>query len=201
MGKYLQGVVQFFRGIADEAAREGNPHRRAILENYLVHAALEYTERWPEIFVPKRTVEHPIYKVRWGTTDDVVYDGLDAVKGFYRGLKDGKLLTNQDQRLAVNDWGFGSFLNINLFMKGEMAKSLGFKVDDEKCDYVLITPCGMYWTYDDRARLIGEYVYEIGAGRVEKVLPQDMLTFDDLQRVVAPYLPPMPTAEGKRSTV
>ncbi|HEY3851007.1 MAG TPA: hypothetical protein VGL87_08565, partial [Steroidobacteraceae bacterium] len=192
MGKYLDGVTQFFSGIARDAERETSPRRRAILENYLAHAALEYTDRWPEIFIPQRTVEHPIYKVRWGTPEDVVYDGLDAVQGFYRGLKDDKLLTNQDQLLAVNDWGFASFLNINLFMNGEKAMSLGFKVDDKDGDYVLITPCGMYWTYDRDVRLIGEYVYEIGVGKLEKVASADRVTFADVQRIVAPHLPPPP---------
>ncbi len=190
MGQYLAGVTEFFRNIAEQGDRESNPHRKAILKNYLTHAALEYTDRWHEIFDASRTVDHPVYKVRWGTPDEVVYDGPEAVQGFYRSLKDDTFLTNQDELLAVNDWGFSSFLTINLFVNAEKARTMGFEVDDEMAQYVLKTPCSMYWTYDEDARLLGEYVYEIGAGQLAKVAPEDEISYDDVQKVVAPYLPP-----------
>ncbi|MGE4404326.1 hypothetical protein [Pseudomonas sp.] len=192
MGKYLQGVTEYFRNIEAQAAAESNPHRRAILKNYLTHAALEYTDRWPEIFSPERTIAHPIYKVRWGTPEEVVYDGPERVQDFYRTLKDDTFLTNQDELLAVNDWGFASFLTINLFMNAAKARSMGLEPNVEANQYVLATQCSMYWTYDQDARLMGEYVYEIGAGQLAPVAPQDEISFDDVQKVVAGYLPPQP---------
>jgi hypothetical protein len=47
----------------------------------------------------------------------------------------------------------------------------------------------MYWLYDDDARLIGEYVYEIEPGVIHKLDPDDVITGDDLWNLVKPYLP------------
>ncbi|NNE41889.1 MAG: hypothetical protein HKN14_13335 [Marinicaulis sp.] len=191
MGKYHEGLRGFFKDIDDNVKAEKNSHRKAILDNYLKHAALEYTDRWKEIFDPVRTVAHPVYKVRWGTDEDVIYDGPDAVQGFYRTLKDDTFLTNQDQLLAVNDWGFTSFLKIILHMNAEKARREGFEVDDDSAQYALETPCAMYWLYDDKAKLIGEYVYEIGKSTYSKTAPSDVITDEDVQEIVAPYLPPV----------
>lgn len=189
MNRYYEATVAWYENIAREARENPSPHRRKICQNYLEHAALEYTDRWPEIFTPERTVEHPVYKVKWGTPETVVYDGMDAVKGFYTELKDGGVLTNQDELLSVADWGFSSFLTINLFRTGAQLVEMGVEVDDPAADYVIQTPCAMYWLYDEDARLIGEYVYEIEAGKVVKLAPGEVVTEDDIKRLVEPYLP------------
>lgn len=189
MSIYYDATVRWYEAIAKEGRENASAHRRKICQNYLEHAALEYTERWPEIFTPERTVDHPVYKVRWGTPETVVFDGLEAVKGFYTGLKDGGVLTNQDELLSVADWGFSSFLKINLFRTGAQLLADGIEVDDPEGDYIVQTHCAMYWLYDEDARLIGEHVYEIEPGVIKKVAAEDRVTEDDIKRLVAPYLP------------
>ena len=189
MNPYYEATVAWYEAIAREGRENPSPHRRKICQNYLEHAALEYTDRWPEIFTPERTVEHPVYKVRWGTPETVVYDGLDAVKGFYTELKNAGVLTNQDELLSVADWGFSSFLKINLFRTGAQLLEAGAEVDDPDGHYIIQTPCAMYWLYDDDARLIGEYVYEIEPGVIHKLNPDDVITGADLRNLVKPYLP------------
>ena len=188
MSRYYEATVHWYENIAREGRENPSPHRRKICQNYLEHAALEYTQRWPEIFTPERTVDHPVYKVRWGTPETVVFDGLEAVKGFYTELKDGGVLTNQDELLSVADWGFSSFLKINLFRTGAQLQELGVEVDDVSANYIVQTPCAMYWLYDDDARLIGEHVYEMEPGTIVKVSDEDLVTSEDLVRLVAPYL-------------
>jgi hypothetical protein len=189
MSRYFEATVQWYESIAREGRENPSPHRRKICQNYLEHAALEYTDRWPEIFTSQRTIDHPVYKVRWGTPDTVVYDGPEAVKGFYEVLKDGGVLTNQDELLSVANWGFSSFLKINLFRTGAQLQELGLDEDDVSANYIIQTPCAMYWLYDQDARLVGEYVYEIEPGAIVKVSDEDLVTSDDLVRLVAPYLP------------
>lgn len=189
MNPYYEATVTWYESIAKEGRENPSPHRRKICQNYLEHAALEYTERWPEIFTPERTVEHPVYKVRWGTPETVVYDGMDAVKGFYTELKDGGVLTNQDELLSVADWGFSSFLKINLFRTGAQLAEQGVEVDDPAGNYIIQTPCAMYWLYDENARLIGENVFETEPGVVKKLAPGEVVTNDDLWNLVKPYLP------------
>ena len=189
MNPYYEATVSWYENIAREGRENPSLHRRKICQNYLEHAALEYTDRWPEIFTPERTVEHPIYKVKWGTPETVVYDGMDAVKGFYLALKDGGTLSNQDELLSVADWGFSSFLKINLYRTGAQLIEIGAEVDDPDGESVIQTPCAMYWLYDENARLIGENVYEMEPGVVVKLAPGETLTGDDLWTLVKPYLP------------
>lgn len=186
---YYEACVGWYENIAREGRENPSAHRRKICQNYLEHAALEYTDRWPEIFTPERTVEHPVYKVKWGTPETVVFDGLEAVKGFYTGLKEGGVLTNQDELLSVADWGFSSFLKINLFRTGEQLIAEGAEVDDPSAHYIVQTPCAMYWLYDEDARLIGENVYEMEPGVIKKLDPSEVITSDDLWELVKPYLP------------
>ena len=188
MNPYYEATVSWYENIAREGRENPSPHRRKICQNYLEHAALDYADRWPDIFTPERTVEHPIYKVKWGTPETVVYDGLDAVKGFYMTLKDGGTLSNQDELLSVADWGFSSFLKINLYRTGAQLLELGLDADADG-EYVIQTPCAMYWLYDENARLIGENVYEMEPGVVVKLAPGETLTGDDLWTLVKPYLP------------
>lgn len=189
MNPYLSATVKWYEAIAAEGLHNPSPHQRKICQNYLEHAALEYTDRWPEIFTPERTVDEPVYKVRWGTPETVVFDGLEAVKGFYTELKNGGVLTNQDELLSVADWGFSSFLKINLFRTGVQLVEQGVTVDDPDGEYVIQTPCAMYWLYDENARLIGENVYEMEPGVVKKLDPAEVVTEDQVWKLVAPYLP------------
>lgn len=188
MNPYYEATVAWYEAIAREGRENPSPHRRKICQNYLEHAALEYTDRWPEIFTPERTVEHPVYKVKWGTPETVVYDGMDAVKGFYMALKEGGTLSNQDELLSVADWGFSSFLKINLYRTGAQLIEMGVDAEADG-EYVIQTPCAMYWLYDENARLIGENVYEMEPGVVVKLAPGETLTSDDLWSLVKPYLP------------
>lgn len=193
MSKYYDATVAWYENIAREGRENSSAHRRKICQNYLEHAALEYSaDRWREIFAPTRTVEHPVYKVRWGTPETVVYDGLDAVLGFYSELKSGGALTNADELLSVADWGFSSFHTSHLFRTGAQAAEMGFEVEDPEGLYVLSTPTAMYWLYDDDARLIGEYVYEAEPIRVSRCTPEEWVTVDDLARLIKPYLPSGP---------
>lgn len=188
MNPYYEATVAWYEAIAREGRENPSPHRRKICQNYLEHAALEYTDRWPEIFTPERTVEHPVYKVKWGTPETVVYDGMDAVKGFYMALKEGGTLSNQDELLSVADWGFSSFLKINLYRTGAQLIEMGVDAEADG-EYVIQTPCAMDWLYDENARLIGENVYEMEPGVVVKLAPGETLTSDDLWSLVKPYLP------------
>lgn len=188
MNPYYEATVAWYEAIAREGRENPSPHRRKICQNYLEHAALEYTDRWPEIFTPERTVEHPVYKVKWGTPETVVYDGMDAVKGFYMALKDGGTLSNQDELLSVADWGFSSFLKINLYRTGAQLIEMGVDAEADG-EYMIQTPCAMYWLYDENARLIGENVYEMEPGVVVKLAPGETLTSEDLWGLVKPYLP------------
>src|ERR1044072_4284160 len=86
-----------------------NPHHRAILENRRLHGLLEVTGNWEQILTPQMTVDHPHY-VHCDGDRVHVYDGRDAVAGFYRTLIDAGIAATLgpiDVQVMVSDWGLG----------------------------------------------------------------------------------------------
>lgn len=192
MNKYYEATVAWYENIAREGRENPSEHRRRICQNYLEHAALEYSsDRWHEIFTPTRTIEHPHYEIRWGTPETVVYDGVDAVMGFYRVLKAGGALSNQEELLSVADWGFSSFHTSKLFRTASQAAEEGWikEPGDPDALYVVSTKTAMFWLYDEEARLKGEYVYEMEPSAVTTTTPDEWLSVDDLAELIKPYLP------------
>lgn len=54
------------------------------------------------------------------------------------------------------------------------------EVDDPEAHYIIQAPCVMCWLSDEDARLIGEKVYEMEAGTVVKLKPEEVIASDDL---------------------
>lgn len=189
MVDYIGLTDDFFKAYRDAANAEASPHRRAILENFIEHVALEHSaDRWREILDTERTVENPVYNMRLGSPL-VHLEGREAVIGFYSHLKKG-VLTNEHINLAVADWGFSSFFKIHLFMPGDTMKAQGAPIDDEGAFYHIEMPLvGMYWDYDERARLIGENVYDILPPIYTKMDPADAPTQEEVDKVIQKYLP------------
>jgi hypothetical protein len=187
---YVKLSEHYFQSHLDLANTEANPHRRAIIFNYIEHAALEYTkDRWHEILDARRTVEHPVYDIRMGTPHVVHLEGQDAVRGFYSALKEG-VLTNEFINFAVGDWGFSSFLKIHLFLPGRVLVQQGTPIDDPAAFYHVEMPLvGMYWDYDESARLISENVYDLLPPIVTKMDPKDAPSAEAVDRIVRKYLP------------
>jgi hypothetical protein len=187
---YLERADAWFQAIKATAEEQSSHHRKAILTNFLEHAALEYTsDRWREIFDPHRTVAHPVYHIQMGTPDVVIYDGREEVMGFYSALKEGTL-TNEHINLAVDDWGFASFFKIHQFMPGQALVRHGTAVDNPDALYhVEAGLCAMYWTYDEKARLISEYVYQVRPPTYTEIDPANAPTAEGIQAIVQKYLP------------
>src|ERR1700760_3034021 len=117
MGIYSHGQAAHLEGVGRAMAKAADPHHRAILANYQQHLALEQGGRYEEIFSRGLIVEHPIYKVGYGG-EEHIYDGADAVKGWYASLCDSvAVLLNE--KIAVDDWGFSSWSDLIEFVPGE----------------------------------------------------------------------------------
>ena len=196
MNKYVKLTEQYYERHVELAERELDPHRKAIILNYIEHAALEGTDRWAEILEPERIVDVPIYNIRMGTPNVLRLQGREAVRQFYALLKEG-VLTNEFINFAVADWGFASFFKIHLFMSGDTLVRQGTPIDDPLAFYHLEMPLvGMYWEYDEQARLVGENVYDILPPILTKMDPKDAPTADEVQRVLRRYLEPHRATDG-----
>lgn len=188
MSKYLAAFEDFMRKGLAAAHAEKNPHRRAILLNYNRHAALEFSnQKWHNIFTKVMTVEEPIYNVHLGTPDLIRFEGRESVMGFYQALNE-RVVWLQDEQLFVNDWGFASYSTFGQFVPGKDAAEMGYRIDDPAATYVLMCPLAMFWPYDANARMIGEDVYQLAPFTLIKPDPQDVFTFEERARMLAPFV-------------
>jgi hypothetical protein len=186
MSKYLDAFEAYMRNSLEVARAEPNPHRRAILENYNRHAALEFSDLWQYIFTKQMTTDHPRYAVQLGIPL-TVFDGLTEVKGFYTALNE-RVVWLQDEQLFVNDWGLASYSTFSQFVTGAEAQAEGHAVDDLDATYILTCPLAMFWPYDQNAKLIGEEVFQVAPFKLVKPDPKDVFTFDERKRMLSQYI-------------
>jgi hypothetical protein len=186
--KYLKAFADYMANGLATAKAESNEHRRDILLNYNRHAALEFSDRWQEIFTPEMTVSHPKYVVLLGSDEKQDFDGEKAVKGFYGALNDF-VVWLEDERLFVNDWGLGSYSTFGQFVTGTQASAMGFNdIDDPEATYMLRCPLAMFWPYDENAKLIGEEVYQLAPFTITKPGLEDVFTFEERADMLKQYL-------------
>jgi hypothetical protein len=187
MSKYLDAFRDCLQVIDDAAAAEKNPHRKAILENFLRHAGLEFSGQDELILTPDMTVDEPTYHVKWGATLST-YDGIDAVQGYYNGVNE-VVSTFQDHTCWVNDWGIASYSKFVRFTTGAVLASEGAEI--EKADdtqYAQILPMAMFWSYDEDAKLLGEDVYMLADPTHVELAENDKFTVDELHTVAKSFL-------------
>jgi hypothetical protein len=187
-------ITTQFKGIDAFLDQYLPPLHRRIIENYRRHAILEITGEWEDIFVPDMTVEHPVYY--WNITgmEGVTASGADAVKKLYKMLAEDEtsVMLVEDEKLAVSDWGFASDSIFNTYVRGQYAPDRGIEVDDPDGCYILRQHFAMIWRYDDRARLIGEHVYEnIALQEIIKIPEDDFITLAEAKAVLRPLLGPL----------
>ena len=166
--------------------------QRAILENFRRHAMLEVSGRWPEILAPELTSSHPVYRVAAGTTTEV-FDGYDAVAGFYRGMTDVglNLIMPLSERMAVADWGLAFESLLAHVVPGPALPLHGVVVDgvDPAATYVLTERVANVWPYDADAKLLGENVFiDVGSRNLYLLEPGDVITTDQARQALEPLL-------------
>jgi len=187
MSKYLDAFRDCLQVIADAAEAEKDPHRRAILENFLRHAGLEFSGQDELILHPDMTVDQPLYHVKWGPQLST-YDGIDAVQGYYNGVNE-VVSTFQDHVCWVNDWGIASYSTFVRFTTGAVLTAEGEtipKADDTM--YAQHLPMAMFWSYNSDAKLTGEDVYMLAAPTHHELTDDEKFTVDELHAVAKSFL-------------
>lgn len=175
---------------ADNALKRlTNPHHRAIVANYRLHAMLEVSGRWQEIFRPEMTVDRPFYRIsdRNGVLE---LDGAEAVQSFYQSLVAARanVIILEREELVVDDWGFASEALYNTFLTGEAARNLGHEQADISKTYIERRWVCMIWPYDAQARMIGERAYLAPTAELVECPKEDFVTPEDVQRVLGPLI-------------
>ena len=175
---------------ADKALqRLANPRHRQIIANYRLHAMLEVSGRWSEIFAADMTVAHPFYRI--ATPAGVLeLDGSDQVQSFYKGLEatDTTVMILDHEELVIDDWGFASEALYNTYMTGEQAAARGHADADPAKKYIEQRWVGMIWPYDPHGRMIGERVYPSHTATYVECRDADFLTVADARRAFDPLI-------------
>ncbi len=172
-----------------------NPRHRYLLQSYLRHRYLESAGRYPEIFAPELTVEHPIYRFSLIGQPGFRLDGREQVEALYRQWTetDQCVFYVENEIVAVGDnmvVGRGTSYQQTM---GSVLAASGVDADEEAM-YLTRSQIAMIWPYDDRCRLIGEDVWEFDdAERAYiKLDAADVLTAEQAGRLLEPLIKPLP---------
>jgi hypothetical protein len=184
-------VLRVPREVDRQLAMVQDPHQRAILQNFRRHILLELTGRWQEILTPELTVPHPVYRIVAGS-QTTVYDGIEEVAGFYRGLAEAGMTVFSpiEERIAVADWGLAAESRYAQVYSGRALQARGQPVDDADTYYLAALWVANIWRYDENAKLIGENVYADPSSTrmLKKLDPADVVTPQRAAELAAPLL-------------
>jgi hypothetical protein len=168
-----------------------NPLHIAIMENYRMHAMLEYCGRFDELLAPTMTVEHPVYRICTPQTGYRVYEGMDQVRNeFYAPLvqRGQTVQTKEQEHIAVNDWGFSQEQFVHQHLRGRAAMAKGHDIDDPDGYYVEDHWTSMYFIYNEQARLIGEHIYHSPATDLHEVSRDEFYDLEQLRAILEPKI-------------
>ena len=175
MNRFEQAVYDCMKPTAELLERTQDPRHRAILLNFWRHVHLEGAGDYTSILAPDMTVDHPVYRVTWGANPSVI-DGKEGVRAFYESVGEA-VLWHSDDRLAVADWGICDEITFHQLAQESDLQALGYDVQHADRLYHVSSRQAFIWPYDERARLIGEHLYEDKTSlRIEEVNPADAIT-------------------------
>jgi hypothetical protein len=151
------------------------PLHRAILLNFWRHVHLEGAGEYDRILSPDMVVDKPVYRVTWGAKPGVI-EGKDGVRAFYNSVGEA-VLWHSDDRLAVGDWGVCDEITFHQLALGSNLRLVGYEVDHADRLYHVYSRQAFIWPYDERARLVGEHLYEDKTSlRIEEVDAAEAIT-------------------------
>jgi hypothetical protein len=197
MNRFEKALYETMTPTAELLERTTNPLHRAMLLNFWRHVHLEGSGQFDKIVAPDMMVDHPVYRVTWGANPAVI-EGKDGVVAFYTSVGDS-VLWNSDDRLAVADWGIADELTFHQLAKGSDLRAIGYDVPDTDKLFHVSSRQAFIWPYDDRARLIGENLYEDPTSvQLEEVDPSEAITAERVRQVHLEQLAKLEGSRGER---
>jgi len=158
MNPFEQAVRDCMKPTAPLLERTTKPLHRAILLNFWRHVHLEGAGEYDKILAPDMMVDRPVYLVTWGANPSVI-EGKEGVHAFYKSVSEA-VLWHSDDRLSVEDWGICDEITFHQLAVGANFRLVGYEVEHADRLYHIYSRQAFIWPYDERARLIGEHLYE-----------------------------------------
>ena len=195
MNRFERAVHDCMLPTAELLERTTVPLHRAMLLNFWRHVHLEGAGDFERIVAPDMMVEHPVYRVTWGANPAVI-EGKDGVLAFYRSVGDA-VLWHSDDRLSVADWGVCDEITFHQLAAGADLQAIGYDVPDAERLYHVASRQAFIWPYDDRARLVGEHLYEDKTSlRIEEVERSEAITPARVREIHRQQLDELEAARG-----
>lgn len=187
-------ITQTNRAVERLIETTDNPRHLYLLHAYNRHRYLEMAGRYPEIFAPEMTVEHPVYHFNM-LGRSFTLDGAEEVKSVYHAWSETAqcVFYVEGEKLAISESMIVSTSVIFQQTPGNILASEGMPVDPD-ATYLVKTAEHMIWPYDDRGRLIGEDVWEYDETVREFIPldPADVLTVEQSAKLLDPLIKPLP---------
>lgn len=197
MNRFEKAVSECMGPTAELLEQTSKPLQRAILLNWWRHVHLEGSGQFDEIVAPDMMVEHPVYRVTWGA-EPAVIEGKEGVLAFYNSVADS-VLWHSDDRIAVADWGVADELTFHQLARGSDLRAIGYDAPDSDTLFHASSRQVFLWPYDERARLMGEHLYEDKTSlRLEEVDPAEAITPARVQEIHRQGLAELEAARGDR---
>jgi hypothetical protein len=158
---------------------------------------LEGAGEYDRILAPDMIVDRPVYRVTWGANPAVI-EGKEGVRAFYESVGEA-VLWHSDDRLAVEDWGICDEITFHQLAVGSDLRLIGYQVDHADRLYHVYSRQAFIWPYDDRARLVGEHLYEDKTSlRIEEVDRSDAITPARVRAIHREQLAELEAAHGPK---
>jgi hypothetical protein len=197
MNPFEQAVYDCMNPTAELLERTTKPLHRAMLLNFWRHVHLEGGGEYERIVASDMMVDEPVYRVTWGANPAVI-EGKEGVLAFYRAVGEA-VLWNSDDLLAVADWGICDELTFHQIARGSDLRAIGYEVDDPDALYHASSRQAFVWPYDDRARLMGENLYEDKTSLViEEIGPEEAIAPARVREIHHEQLAKLEAERGER---
>ena len=197
MNRFEQAVYDCMTPTARLLEKTTKPLHRAMLFNFWRHVHLEGGGDYERIVAADMMVDEPVYRVTWGV-DPAVITGKEGVLAFYRSVGEA-VLWNSDDLLAVADWGICDELTFHQLARGADLRAVGYDVDDADAIYHVSSRQAFVWPYDERARLVGENLYEDKTSlAIEEVDPGEAIAPERVREIHRELLANLEAERGER---
>jgi hypothetical protein len=197
MNRFEKAVYDCMGPTAALVEETSKPLHRAMLLNFWRHVHLEGAGEFERIVADDMMVEEPVYRVTWGVSPAVI-TGRDGVLAFYRSVGDS-VLWHSDDRLSVADWGICDEITFHQLARGADLRVVGYEVERDDALYHVSSRQAFIWPYDDRARLMGEHLYEDKTSlEIEAVAPEEAITPARVREIHRELLARLEAERGER---
>jgi hypothetical protein len=197
MNRFEKAVYDCMGPTAALVEETSKPLHRAMLLNFWRHVHLEGAGEFERIVADDMMVEEPVYRVTWGVSPAVI-TGRDGVLAFYRSVGDS-VLWHSDDRLSVADWGICDEITFHQLARGADLRVVGYEVERDDALYHVSSRQAFIWPYDDRARLMGEHLYEDKTSlEIEEVAPEEAITPARVREIHRELLAKLEAERGER---